>query len=110
MSFTVKTETKDPEVKLYNMLFERLREKLNESYITIEPDPYDPDGYLEIKNEAFNTGVAFVIKELEPLVFEIIFEKTHGKQVDFKTLPDEERTTIDLLIRSCFAQYEVKAV
>lgn len=105
MSFTVKTEIEDLEVRLYNELFENVEKAFSEIYKTSQPHEYDPDGYLEIENGLFVVGVAFVIKNLDPLIFNVVFEKPYSKEVSFSNLPDKEQGKIYSALEVVFNEY-----
>jgi len=105
MSFVVKTSKDDPEVILYNQLFHDLKNALGETFRTSEPYEYDPDGYLQIDNEKFSIGIAFVAESEDPLTFNIVFEKPYSHEVPFSSLPDQEQIKIQSIFKTVFRGY-----
>jgi len=108
MTFTVKTEIADPEVALYNELFRDLKEAFSKTYITTESHEYDPDGYIQIEYEQFSVGVAFVIEDLEPLIFNVVFEKPYSKKVQFARLPKNEQIKIQSILQTVFNEQSLQ--
>jgi len=108
MSFIVKTSKDDPEVVLYNQLFLDLKDALDKTYRTSEPYENDPDGYIQIDDEQFSIGIAFVAEPEEPLTFNIVFENPYSHEVPFSSLPDQERIKIQSIFKTVFNSYRLE--
>ena len=102
MSFIVKTSKGDPELALYNQLFQDLKDALGKTYRTSEPYESDPDGYIQIDDEKNSIGIAFVAESEEPLTFNIVFESPYSREVSFSSLPDQEQSKIQSIFKTVF--------
>ena len=103
--YRIETNKKDSKAELYNYAYNLLKDEVILSAEVTEPKKNDPDGYFEVSKEDKVIGVAFVLDEMNPLVFRIQFEKEYG--ISSHGVDEDLLNIVSSAITKVFSEYKV---